>query len=225
MSNFSKYTIVAGDTLSMVAQKTLGDATRSMELAIINDLNYPFIVEIWEETTEEGVKRPGDTLLIPSGVSPYDPVELPILDDPFGTDLLLTTDKQNLSFGISGEFETNLYGDLKTVSGVTSLKQDLIHRLVTEVGTLPYHPEYGSNILRIIGNKNDSTWRDKAVIEVNRTFRSDHRVADVTNTQVTDLGVGMVISCIIVTSSSSFDLEYTMESEVQANGSQDENIQ
>lgn len=217
MTNFYEYTIVFGDTLQMVAQKTLGDATRAIEIATINDLDYPFIADLDEET-KGNVKKPGDTLFIPGDLGSQDTVELPILDDPYGTDLLLTTDKNNLSFGIAGEFESSIYGDLKTISGLDTLKQDLIHRLVTEKGTLVHHPEYGSDILLIIGNKNDSTWREKASIEVNKTFRSDHRVSDVINTEVHDLGIGIQIYCIIVTSTASFELEYTIESEVQSDG-------
>ncbi len=211
MSNkYIEYVITSGDTLSMVAQRTLGDATRAMEIALLNNLDYPFIV-LPSEDLEGNVKTIGDTLLIPNELHGKDTVEVHIEDDPFGSDLLLTTDKFNLSLGSGGELEVDSYGDLRTVSGLDSLYQDLVHRVITEKGTLPYHPDYGSYVLKIVGSKKDSTWRQKVAIEVSKTFRSDERVVDVTDLQITSIDTGVHISCKIVTKAYSFNLQTDIE--------------
>lgn len=206
MTRFREYVIKDGDTLQMIAQRTLGDASRGMELAVLNNLKYPFIVGLGEEI-QEGVKTIGDTILIPAEVEhdvPVDEIKDDIYALAFGSDLLLTTDKTNLSFNHGGELVTDIYGDLQTVSGIKCLYQDLVHRLITDVGTLPYHPDYGSRFMQIVGNKKDSTWKQKAVIEVARTFRSDPRVVDVKNIDVEDVPTGIKVNCIVVTSISEF---------------------
>lgn len=208
-AKFKKYTIKSGDTLQMIAQRMLGDAGRGMELAEINDLSYPFIAPL-NSVPREGVRVPGDYIIIPIEVE-HDTKVSDLKGDldalAFGTDLVLTTDKNNLSFTHGGELVTSLQGDLQTVSGVKTLAQDLIHRLITEKGTLPYHPEYGSVFLSIVGNRNDDTWRQQAVIEVTRTFREDPRVLDVTNVFVEHFPTGIAVACNIVTDLSEFLLE------------------
>lgn len=209
MSNFKEYTITSGDTLQMIAQKLLGDAGRGMELAVLNDLQYPFIGSIGDKELE-GVKKPGDSIIIPIEVSSDLAVE-DINEDLYtralGVDLMISTDKVNLSFGGSGELSTDISGDLQTVSGVKTLHQDLIHRLTTELGTLPYHPNYGSKFLSIIGNRKDYTWKQKAVIELSRTFKSDDRVVDIKDIIVDFIPVGIVISCVVVTAITKFVVE------------------
>lgn len=41
--------------------------------------------------------------------------------------------------------------DLRAVSGVDNLIQAILHRMVTEKGELPYHPEYGSLLPKLVG--------------------------------------------------------------------------
>lgn len=209
MSQFREHVVSEGDTLQMIAQKVLGDASRGMEIAVLNDLQYPFIGSMGDAPSE-GVKLPGETILIPVEVEynlSVEDIDEELYNRALGVDLFLSTDKFNLSFGSGGELSTNISGDLQTVSGVNTLHQDLIHRLTTEVGTLPYHPTYGSKFLSIIGNRKDSTWKQKAVLEVSRTFKSDSRVVDVTDVIVEFIPTGIVISCTVVTAITKFVLE------------------
>jgi phage baseplate assembly protein W len=173
----------------MIAQNELGDAALWLDLALLNDLAYPFVDTI----PSKGVVIPGDYLSIPMGEG--------VDSDPslvYGQDLLLTTDKFSLTNGTNGDLiESN--GDFSIIDGVQTLKQDLFHRLLTPLGTLPYHPDFGSNIPMLIGEVRTDEWRVKIGIEVSRTFRSDARVIDVTNMVVEPIDNGVTIECDIIT--------------------------
>ncbi len=196
---YKQYTVVAGDSLPMIAQRLLEDASRWIEIATLNDLEYPYISTL-EESLENTVV-PGDVISVPIlnslGVSNIGSDTKP----SFGNDLLLTSDRGNLSFGWGGDFRTDSYGDLVLALNEDSLAQDLMHRLMTPFGSLPYHPEYGSWFLDVIGSKNDTHMADKAVIELLRTFRSDPRVQDVINVEVRSEKDVIRIECDIVTQS------------------------
>lgn len=207
MNKFIEYCVRDGDTLQMIAQKYMGDASRWEEIAIFNDLQYPFIVSL--DKAGDGLKTPGDIILIPVSVQDSSIAE-EVLADPyavlFGSDLSLSSDKVNLSFSTAGEFDSDEYGDLAVVSGISTLSQDLIHRLITPLGSLLYHPDYGSDFLTLVGNRNDVTWRQKAAIEVSRCFLSDLRVKSVDNVVVQKIDGGISISCNITTASIRFKL-------------------
>jgi phage baseplate assembly protein W len=202
---YMQYVVKDGDTLPMIAQRLLEDASRWIEIATLNDLEYPYVAGLHDGIQNTAV--PGDTISIPvlqtQGLANLDDSKTP----SFGVDLLLTTDLTNLSFGRGGEFRTDMYGDLALAKDIDSLSQDLIHALLTPFGSLPYHPEYGSWFLNIVGQKNDKNMVDKAVIEVMRVFRSDARVQDVINAEVVSMGDTVRIECDIVTESTVIKLK------------------
>lgn len=215
IKKFLKHTITEGDSLQSISVKYLGNASRGLEIAILNDLDYPFIVSIQETPSKSSVKTAGDTILIPVEVD--DTYDLKDVSDNLdsivlGSDILLRdSNTSNLSYMSGGEFEVNSYGDLQTAQGIDSLVQDLLHRLITEIGTLPYHPTYGSTFLKIVGNRNDTEWRQKAVLELARTFRCDPRVVDVRNVALSLISTGIAISCTVVTASTEFTLKDMIE--------------
>lgn len=202
MSQFVSYQIQDGDTIQWIAQKILGDASRSFEIAILNNLDYPFILSLNDSSSSGNVKSPGDSLLIPIYTSDVNLIK--ISEEPeinvFGSDLLLDSDDG--SYG--GEFERDIYGDIRTVKGLSCLKQDLFHQLFTPKGSLIYHPEYGSDFTTIIGHKKDDNWKEKATIELIKVFRSDPRVVDVQNVIITDILNGYNIECTVIVPDSSF---------------------
>lgn len=209
MIKYIKYPIKNGDTIYSIAQKLLGDYNRGLELASINDLDYPFIVETSNNVYPQNTKKPGDYLLVPleeDGVNDFLKVQENLDSIQLGTDIFLSTESTNLSNYAPGEFKTASNNDLSYVSGVQTLTQDLIHRLVTEKGTLPFHPEYGSDLLKIIGSKGTVESKQKAVVEVTSAIRSDIRVSDVSNVEVNVLSTGIQISAIIEVSGKRFRL-------------------
>jgi phage baseplate assembly protein W len=99
--------------------------------------------------------------------------------------------------GGSDLFE-DVYGDLEITSGIDSIRQDLFNKMLTPYGSLAYHPEYGSNLLKIIGNRKDVNWSDKAVIEIRRVLKTDNRVQRVVDVAVENLREGAHIRCYLV---------------------------
>lgn len=196
MYSLTKYMIKDGDTLQYIAQKELGDASKATDIAIFNDLDYPFIGRIGD-TPVSGVKLPGDIISIPIEVDTSDVLGSSVYEENY-SDLLLTTNS-NLTDYSGGELSTDLYGDLQVVSGEGSITQDIVHRFKTEKGTLLYHPTYGSDLLSLIGINKDDTWLQKVTIEVLRTMRSDPRIKEINNLNITSITEGVQIECTLST--------------------------
>lgn len=179
-----KYTVKYGDTIRMIAQRELGDAELWTDIVTLNNLQYPYITDV----PTEGSASPGDV------------IEIPLQDDlevesktSFGTDLRLSTDKFNLTSGAGGDLSTGADGDYELVAEVDCLIQDIKHRKMTPVGTLPYHPEYGSELATMIGSKKDANWRIKSQLETERTILSDPRVTSVDKIEIEDVPTGVKI--------------------------------
>lgn len=202
MEVLTKYTINQGDTIHSISQKVYGTIEQTMEIIIANDLEYPFINLLGSEP-EKGVKVPGDVLIIPKGIGDS-PGMLDTVNEKEvnGSDICLSqgSNEEDMSSKYYGrDVLTNPSHDLQTVSEHDSLKQDLVHRLVTPIGSLICHPDWGSNFLQVTGNKSLYGWREKASIELERCFRSDDRVMDVQNIEVIPINGGIEISCNIIT--------------------------
>jgi len=180
-----QYTIKYGDTIRMIAQRELGNADLWTEIIALNNLSYPYI----SDTPADGVVTPGDTIYLPV----LDTEDIPAEEVSFGTDLALSTDKINLSYYRGGDLTVAVDGDYQLVSELDCLRQDLAHRKMTPLGTVPYHPSYGSNLTTIVGSKKDENWRIKARLEVERTIKCDPRVTDVRDVTIEDLPTGIRI--------------------------------
>lgn len=185
-----KYTVKYGDTVRMIAQRELGNAELWMDIVSINKLSYPYISDI----SGTGVATPGDIIELPVDES----IEVQ-RDVSLGTDLFLSTNQLTLSDGAGGDFNVGIDGDYQLVSELSCLKQDLSHRKRTPMGTLPYHPNYGSELTTMVGNKKDANWRIKARLEAERTVRSDPRITDVRDISIDDLPSGIKIDYTAVT--------------------------
>ena len=185
-----KYTIVQGDSLRMIAQRELGDAELWIDLAELNNLQYPYI----SDTPSTGVLSFGDTLNLP--IEEVLEVEQ---TTSLGTDLKLTTDRTVLSFGKGGDLVVGVNGDYDLVAEMDCLSQDLLHRTIVEEDTVPYHRSYGSKVNAMIGSKKDENWRIKTELEFSRMAKCDPRIVDVTNIELRDLPTGIKIGYTAVT--------------------------
>lgn len=214
MANNLTHIVIDGDTLPAIAQKYLEDSTRWLELAILNELEYPFILH--EERTSETstkVKCIGENLLIP--------IEAAITNQPIG--VLFSHYERVLGEDIDAikplgdfiqldrpeqlEFSADTYGDLKIISGLQNLKQSILLRLMTPKGTLLHHPHYGTELHKLIGKKSTARMAQRIKLEIERTIRTDNRVEDVVvssvvldgntakvNVQITPIGIPQVLS-------------------------------
>lgn len=178
------YVVRMGDTLQTIAQNILGDATLWTDIAETNNLVYPYI----SSTASAGIVSVGSTIQIPTTDVVTGDVQAPDL----GTDLKLGTDKFNLTSISGGDFST-VDGDYELVSGISCVIQDTAHRLMTDVGSNPYFPDYGSLIPELIGSKLDTTWQTKISLEVERSLRTDPRVTDVHDISLYQVGTATYV--------------------------------
>lgn len=186
MARFITHTIKYGDTLQSLALEYLEDASRWAEIAILNDLEYPFISYDPNDTTPN-VKKIGEDILIEvdnaSDLSVLPQFELnDLYAQQLGSDLSLfnTSSTIALTNGAEGELKANGYGDLTVVNGINNLRQAYILALATPLGANPYHPEYGSILGELMGLPKTTDTLQKIRVEVERVLRSDDRTQDVT---------------------------------------------
>lgn len=83
-----------------------------------------------------------------------------------GTDLAL----------VDGDLAVASDGDAATVTGVSCLVQDLIHRLSTPRGTLWMHPEYGCDLYRFLHVEDSQVQRIDMQGAIQDAIEADPRV-------------------------------------------------
>lgn len=137
----------AGETLERIAQRELGDSNRWGEIAEVNNLKPPYIIDDPSDTRSNVVK-PGDKLLVPTPIQdgfsqvPNAP-EIKTtrgfneLEKSLGSDLKLTSDF-DLSLTSSG--------DLEIVSGADNMAQAVLLKLSYEPGEVIRYPEMGAGL-------------------------------------------------------------------------------
>lgn len=162
-----------GDTLQRIALRELGDAARWPQLAELNNLLPPYVVETLadlEDTPSAGVEGgrvllAGQPIKVPAP-GPAAPAGVLSATDIFGTDLALP----------DGLLRATPAGDLLLVSGVPNLSQALEHRLETPMGELLYHPGYGQRFHELRGGPQNQLTNMLAAGYAESAIRSDPRV-------------------------------------------------
>ncbi|CAH2606346.1 conserved protein of unknown function (plasmid) [Rhodovastum atsumiense] len=183
-----------GDTLQAIALRELGDASKWSDLAALNNLLPPYVVDTLAELEDDaGDPPPGRVLLVgmPIKIPAPGPAPSGVLDvsDLFGTDL-------DLSGGLLSVSEA---GDLQLVSGVPNLRQALHHRLETHTGELIFHPDYGQRFHELIGGPANPITNLLGASYVASCVRSDPRIANVRDTKAELRGDGIAVSATAVT--------------------------
>ena len=186
-----QYRVPAATSLERIAQQELGDSTRWGEIAILNELQHPYIVDD-ATTTLNGVATIGQVILLPSvptvGFSRILTAKettantgLSTLELSFGTDIRLDA---NYDIALTPT------GDFDLVSGIENLAQQIRLKLSYEKGELMRAPEIGAGIQ--IGTKipNLTDLKDG----VSNTLLQDPRID-----QVTDLLIKRESSSLFLT--------------------------
>ena len=144
--------ILKGDTIAVLAARHLGDARRWRELAILNQLQAPYISEAKFPKT----LRIGDSIKIPTTDAPQNvnrpseilggPIAEKTEDRILGRDLELEERDGLVDLKIDSVAGSQ---DFSTISGNANLLQGIRQRILVEVGTDPLYPDFG--LANIIG--------------------------------------------------------------------------
>ena len=188
MAYYLKHTIKKGETMQSIANVILGDVTQWPQLVSLNDLQYPYIVDSNQDKLKNmnHLVTYGDEINIPTlnqlsdlnynTMNKY--TNDSIYDMSMGMDIGLEIPYNDDTEGILSMYADSTHHDIGIVSGEQNLKDSVRRRLLTEYGSLLYHPDYGTKLTQIIGeNINDTTVAD-AKVEILRTIDTDPRVAD-----------------------------------------------
>lgn len=110
--------------------------------------------------------------------------------------------KIDLAIDDNGEINFNTNGDLKLSYGLENAIQAIKLKMITELGTLRYHPTFG--LVNIVGTKNENIDDLKALLidSINKQIEADSRFDRVENIDVrylADGGTNQAVAAISIT--------------------------
>lgn len=144
----TKSIIMPGNTdLEQLALEELNDPTRWIEIAELNDLRAPFVVQDLSDT-RSNIIRPGESLLIPQNI-----VEgLPTIPKGAPNRLVAGLSEIEKSLGVdlkvNDEFDLIIMnsGDVDMIAGLQNMAQAVVLKLGYERGELRNHPTLGIGV-------------------------------------------------------------------------------
>jgi len=169
-----------GDDLRSIALRELGDASKWLDLVLLNELRPPYIAE----KAAPGVLAYGDQIKIPVPTSVVSSSSDP--DAVFKTDVLVRNKKIVVEDG-----------DLALVSGVANLSQSLARRVVVEKKELAFHPNYGCYVRSLLGRVNGPTAAQLAAFYVKSALLEDDRVKDVPKCMAEVVGDQIKVTAVV----------------------------
>jgi len=172
-----------GDDLRRLSLRELGTAARWVELATLNSLRPPYIVQTETERVD-GVLVAGDLIKVPSQSAYVSADADP--DGVFGRDLLI----ERGQLGADG-------GDLAIVGGMDNLLQALKTRLQVVKRELAYHPEYGNFAPQLKGGKLSPAVASLAAMYAKSSLLEDSRVAEASCTATIEGTALRIVSQVV----------------------------
>lgn len=195
MPRFKKYVIVYGDTLQLIAEREMNSVSYWFELAKANKLEYPYIVDTPEEKAKNlnHLVTLGDTIIIPkestladvdtSILSNHD--KLVLEDIVLGNDLKVSrVDTDTDAHGAEDELlglQGNGRGDIDLARGVNNVVQLIKLQLLTAKGSLILHPDYGSDLQKMVGRRNNAETAYELNAMIQDCLEKDSRVKGAKN--------------------------------------------
>jgi hypothetical protein len=155
-----------GQSLQLLALRELGSAARWPEIVNINGLTPPYLTDD-PGLVSETVRLYGGLLIVPASAA----VDASAAEDPdyvFGVDLAL----------LGGDLVIE-NGDLVVATGRANLRQALEHRVLTNLGELLFHPDYGNGFVGLRGSGNGPTKALLGARFIKESLLADPRVAAV----------------------------------------------
>lgn len=199
---YKTHVVTEGDSIQRIALSYGIKDWR--EIVHFNKLDYPYIGN-FGEVYEGNVAVTGDTILIPS----YDYVVSPVVADvslptmeelAYGIDLDLYTGADSSSihnFEIKGELSGDENLDLRLVTGIKNLAQQITTKLSTPKGLLWLHPDWGCNLKKYIGRKGSIENLIKMRLMTQEAILEDNRVSAIENLTLNKTNNKILITCDI----------------------------
>lgn len=172
-----------GDTLQRLALRETGDASTWVDIALINDLLPPYLVEPGHGGPH--LAEYGSTIKVPSSGSTV--AAGPSLDALFGSDISLA----------NGWIEDDGNGDVLLASGADNLGQALGRRVTVEKRELAFHPEYGCWVKSLRGMNGGPSTNSLAAFYVRSSLLEDNRVKQVVSCSAMQSGDAITVSAVV----------------------------
>lgn len=158
LGTFHVITVRQNDSLPNIADRHLGNFEQWQQIAQLNGINPPYQV------------YPGQQLFLPPAVNNNQQTPPNYLINYLGTDLYY------------GPLNSNMLpwtGDFFTISGYENLAFALERRILTTLGTLIYHPNYGSRVPPEVGNVQEPQTAMHIGAYANSAILTDPRVNNI----------------------------------------------
>lgn len=144
-SSVDEIVLADNTTLEQIAMEYLGDATRWIDIVVLNDLIYPYIDEA---STNSRIKAPGQKILIPRQAQPTAsniPITKPnrLISTLSETERNLGVDLKLSLNDLTFDFRLGNNNDFELIYGGANAAQAIITKISMEKGSLKYHPEIG----------------------------------------------------------------------------------
>lgn len=200
---YKTHVVSSGDSLQRIA--VLNGIEDWMEIAYFNKLSYPYIDTDNLKKYDGKVARLGDLIFIPSYEYVVSPTsgELSITkmeEQAYGCDLdiysAIDDNGKANNLEEKGELSSN-NGDIALVRGINNLKQQLTIKLSTPKGSLMLHPDWGCNILNMVGTKGTEENLTDMMLMVREAILEDFRVVSVSNLNIQKDSSSVTINCDI----------------------------
>lgn len=202
------HTLQIGDSLQRLA--ITYNLVDWRELVYLNNLEPPYVYTATIRTEQyknnPRVAKVGDSILIPAAYqSPVaSSADINLLERyAYGADLdIFSYDETNIKavrLDEKGELSANKVGDLAIATGVKNLRQRLIIRLAVHKGSFILHPEFGSELHKLIGLPWTAQNVIKIQLEVQKNILSDPFVQGVGDIEVNRVEHGtLAVDCGVV---------------------------
>lgn len=182
----------AGTTLERLALRELGDESLWVEIAEMNNLKPPYVIQDMSDTTLN-VIRPGMALLLPTPAT--NGFSNATVNQQLPINQNLTQVQQNLGidFKISPEFDLvfDNRGDLSVVVAAENAAQAIVLKMAYEPGDLIDHPEIGVGL--DVGSKGGATLSSVKTSIIN-SITADPRFDSVTDLSLARMGDGIYVT-------------------------------
>lgn len=203
MNHYTTHKIGIGDTIQSIGLTYGVDWTKIVEL---NGLEYPYIddtIEASEYEKLDSVAKLGSSIVIPTeGIGIPDKTNLSSKElekYSLGSDLdiFLYRNRRVVNIEDTGRLSNSNDYDVQLSEGLQNLHQQLTVKLGTQKGALLAHPEFGSELLRYIGQRVTPELLTKIRLEIQECLLEDFRVEKVENITVVYKDHAVYVECLI----------------------------